>query len=132
MDVGNPSNFVRMLDLFQNSREEMAKYITAFSFSDEQTRQAMQKIFLEKSYVLDPHGAVAYLGWEEFIKQEKSSCYGIILETAHPAKFIDVVEDTLEVEVFLPDALKLLKDKEIRSVKLSKKYDEFYQFLKDR
>jgi len=132
MDVGNPSNFVRMLDLFQNSREEMAKYITAFSFSDEQTRKAMQKIFLEKSYVLDPHGAVAYLGWEEFIKQEKSSCYGIILETAHPAKFIDVVEDTLEVEVFLPDALKLLKDKEIRSVKLSKKYDELYQFLKDR
>ena len=132
MDVGDPSNFVRMLDLFQNSWEEMKKNISAFSFSDEQTRIAMRKIFLEKSYVLDPHGAVAYMGWEEFLKGEKSASFGIILETAHPAKFIDVVENTLQIEINLPAALSDLKNKEINSIKLSKEYAEFHQYLKDR
>lgn len=132
MDVGNPSNFVRMLDLFHHSKEEMAGMISAFSFSDDQTRKMMRKIFLDKSYILDPHGAVAFLGWQEFSKADIFNGYGVILETAHPAKFIDVVEETLKIELDLPEALMLLKDKEIKSVKLSKEYSVFHQFLKDR
>jgi len=132
MDVGNPSNFVRMLDLFNNSCPEMNKEITAFSFNDRETREAMKKVFLEKSYTLDPHGAVAYLGWKKFEEENKENFYGIVLETAHPAKFIDVVEETLKTEVSLPEALSVLRNKEKKAVKMDTEYLHFQEFLKDR
>jgi len=132
MDVGNPSNFVRMLDLFDHSCPEMNKEISAFSFNDIQTREAMKKVFLEKSYTLDPHGAVAYLGWKKFEEKNKENFYGIVLETAHPAKFIDVVEETLKTEVSLPEALSVLRHKEKKAVKMDTEYLHFQEFLKDR
>lgn len=132
MDVGNPSNFVRMLDLFEKSRDKMASVISAFSYSDQETMHAMRRVRAENNYVLDPHGAVAYLGWKDYRKSNEGDLHGVILETAHPAKFIDVVENTIGEPVELPETLMLLKNKRIKSIKLSTEYVDFSNFLKDR
>lgn len=100
MDVGNPSNFVRMQDLYGGSVEAMRQDIMGYSFDDDQTRSVMCEVFEKYHYVLDPHGAVAYLGlqrwWQENdLKNSDQKFSGIFLETAHPAKFLDVVELTL-------------------------------------
>jgi len=94
MDVGDPSNFYRMLDLFDNSHSEMKQAITGFSFTDEETRTTIEAVHQDHKYTLDPHGAVAFRGLESFKLPEKS--IGIFLETAHPYKFKDTVESEIE------------------------------------
>jgi threonine synthase len=90
MDVGDPSNFARMLDLFSNSHDQMTKSISGYSFTDQETREAIQTVYEETGYVLDPHGAVGYLGLKKHKNSGKST--GIFLETAHPYKFKQTVE----------------------------------------
>lgn len=90
MDVGDPSNFERMLHLFGGSYEAMKIKISGYSYSDRQTREAIDQVFREDNYVLDPHGAVGYLGLKEYL--EKNGGSGMFLETAHPYKFKTVVE----------------------------------------
>lgn len=132
MDVGHPSNFVRMLDLFGGSRSAMQKAITACSFSDQATREVMQKVYRDTGYILDPHGAVAYLGWKSFEKHQNSEVQGVFLETAHPAKFQDVVEETLSLQLEIPDALENLKDKVKTSILLNADYSVFFRLLIER
>jgi len=104
MDVGNPSNFARMLDLFQHNHSAMKHLITGYSFTDEETRIAMKEVFKKFNYTLDPHGAIGYLGLKKYQSQNPESV-GVFLETAHPAKFLDVVESTLQTKVSIPVAL---------------------------
>ena len=111
MDVGNPSNFARMLNLFQNDHTAMRTLITGYSFTDDETRKAMKKVFTESNYILDPHGAIGYLGLKEFYSQHPKS-NGIFFETAHPAKFRDVVEETLGEKIEIPISLKIFLSKE--------------------
>src|SRR5690606_8390512 len=91
MDVGNPSNFARLLDLYDNDREAMAEVLYGCSFTDAETRKAMRDVFERTGYTLDPHGAVGYLGIRRFLP-EFGPAVGVFLETAHPGKFRDVVE----------------------------------------
>ncbi len=132
MDVGNPSNFARMLDLFRHSKDEMAKVISAYSFSDDQTREAMKKLYHEHAYIMDPHGAVGYLGWKNYQTDSKGNSQGVILETAHPAKFIDIVESTLNFNLPLPVGLSSLVNKQKKAVQLTKEYADFHAFLLER
>ncbi len=74
MDVGNPSNFVRMLDLFGGDFESLSKEIIGYAFTDAETQRAMREVFSSNKYVMDPHGAVAYLGLKEFFKVEQYKC----------------------------------------------------------
>src|SRR5690606_18228132 len=94
MDVGNPSNFVRMLDLYDQDFNALTKDIKGYAFTDDQTRQAMRQVFEKINYTLDPHGAVGYLGLKQY-QQDGEKVTGIFLETAHPGKFLDVVTNTL-------------------------------------
>ena len=132
IDVGNPSNFVRLLDLFQNSRAEMSKAIKAYSFNDDQTRDAMRRIYAEKKYIMDPHGAVAFLGWKKYRDLKQNDLHGVVLETAHPAKFIDVVEAVLDIKLSLPDALSKLTEREKKATLLNTEYAHFHEFLMNR
>ena len=100
MDVGNPSNFARMND-FYKSHLAMSEDIIGYTYSDEATRKMMVDVYQKSNYVLDPHGAIGLLGWKEFSVQ-KNNFQGIVLETAHPTKFIDVVTDTLNITPELP------------------------------
>jgi len=100
MDVGNPSNFRRILDLYNNDIEKIKADISGFWFTDEQTRNAMKELYKIYSYIADPHTAVAYLGLKEFMK--KNSCTGIFLATAHPGKFPEEVGKATGMHVTLP------------------------------
>jgi len=125
MDVGNPSNFARMKVLFGNSWEQMKVSINGFYFSDEETKVAMRDLYTRFNYTADPHGAVGYLALAAFLKEEKNIT-GIFFETAHPAKFIDVVEETLNEKIEIPHALSALASKQ----KVAEKIDADYEQLK--
>ena len=129
MDVGNPSNFVRMLDLFQGDFESLSREIAGYAFTDEETETAMQEVFSRNKYIMDPHGAVAYLGLKEFLKSRQTAATGIFLETAHPAKFKEVVDETLKVPVPIPAELQKFLQHPKKSISLSSEYEVFKDFL---
>ena len=104
MDVGNPSNFSRMLELYDHDVQKMRNEIYGVSFSDKETREAISSVFEQYDYIMDTHGAVAYLGLIDFIKNS-SKPVGVFLETAHPAKFSDEVERVIGNPIPMPDRL---------------------------
>ncbi len=129
MDVGNPSNFDRILALYDQDVQRIRADIYASSFSDAETRSAIREIFDRYGYVSDPHGAVGYLGVKRFLEKCSPGTRGIFLETAHPGKFADIVEEVLGRPVEIPDRLKECMNKEKKAVTLSNRYDEFREFL---
>ncbi|MEY4925762.1 MAG: hypothetical protein RI894_198 [Bacteroidota bacterium] len=110
MDVGAPSNFVRMTDLYENDWNEIKKDIIGYTFTDEETRAAMQTCYTKTGYILDPHGAVAYLAVKDY--QKTHDCTAIFLETAHPAKFLEDTESILNQKIKIPARLADLANKE--------------------
>ena len=129
MDVGDPSNFVRIRHLYQDDMETLQKSLSSHSFTDENTKAIMKEVYSKTGYVMDPHGAVGYLGLKEYQKSNPNT-FGIFLETAHPVKFLDVVEDTLDISPQIPPQIMKVMDKEKKSYKISS-YDELKQFLLD-
>lgn len=132
MDVGNPSNFVRMLSLFGNDRERMRQTLKAYSFTDEDTLTAMRHCYRDTGYMLDPHSAVGWLGWEKAKASYQAGTPGIILETAHPAKFPEVVEQALGIAPEIPEAMQALLQKEKDAVLLPAEYATFKEFMLSR
>ncbi|MBK8363733.1 MAG: threonine synthase [Bacteroidetes bacterium] len=128
MDVGNPSNFPRMIELFGNSWTDIKSAINGYSFTDDQTKAVMNDVFEKTGYILDPHGAVAYLGWLEYQKENPDSI-GVILETAHPAKFSDSVEKALKLKIEIPEALEKLRNKTKVAHLMQADYGEFKKYL---
>jgi threonine synthase len=129
MDVGNPSNFVRMLDLYGSTWNNMKSDISGFTFSDAETEQAMREVNGRfEGYELDPHGAVGYLALQAYQKIAPKS-KGIILETAHPAKFLEEVERILGRRIEIPKRLSDLSDKEKVATQLDVNFDEFKEWL---
>ncbi|AUC15174.1 threonine synthase [Tenacibaculum sp. SZ-18] len=126
MDVGNPSNFIRIQQLYNQSFESLKSGFSSYSFSDYSTKIAMKKIYQETNYIADPHGAVGYLGLEKHNLQNDE--YGVFLETAHPVKFLDVVEDTLNLKIKIPSDIAELVKKNKHSIKI-RSYDELKSFL---
>jgi len=126
MDVGNPSNFIRIQELFDNDIKKIKEHFSSYSFSDESTKEVMKKIHQETSYIADPHGAVGYLGLQEYDLSENE--LGIFLETAHPVKFLDVVVNTLDVEVAIPPQIKKVIDKKKVALQITS-YEDLKTFL---
>lgn len=129
MDVGNPSNFARMLDLYQNDHEKILNDLWGASFSDEQTRAAINDIFAQQQYLLDPHGAVGYLGLRAYLDAAETSSPGVFLETAHPAKFADVIKDTIQQPVEVPERLGDYLKREKQSIQLPNDFGELKELL---
>jgi threonine synthase len=126
MDVGNPSNFIRIQQLFNNDLEALKKSFSSYSFTDDETRETMKKIYDTSGYVAEPHGAVGYLGLKKYALQENE--FGVFLETAHPVKFLDVVESTLPVKVAIPEQIqKVINNKKV-AIKASS-YKDLKAFL---
>ena len=128
MDVGNPSNFIRIQELFNNNLEQLKKSFSSYSFTDDATRKAMKELYEKANYVSDPHGAVGYLGCKEYAK-ENLEAFCVFLETAHPTKFLDVVEAVIETKVELPEQIQSVMNKEKSSIRV-KDYDDLKVFLK--
>jgi threonine synthase len=127
MDVGNPSNFARLLNLFGDDQKKMSEVITAYAVSDEETAAIMKTVFKEKGYVLDPHGAVGYLGLRKYL--QGSDAVGVFLETAHPAKFKEVVESAIHEEIKIPETLLKFMNRTKQSISCKSDYASFLGFL---
>ena len=127
MDVGDPSNFIRVLELFDNKYSSLKDVLSGYSFDDLQTKKAIKKVYSETGYIMDPHGAVGYLGLQEYLKGKKDY-YGTFLETAHPVKFLDTVEEVIGKKVEIPDSIKHLMDKEKKSLQISS-YEDLKGYL---
>ena len=133
MDVGNPSNFERMKSLFNNDVSEFKKEIKSYSFSDEATKKAMQEVKKDFNYTLDPHGAVAYLGLQALRQAQSDKInedfVGVLLETAHPAKFVEVVEDVLKEQIEIPEKLEAFNKREKKSVEFPVDFEAVKNYL---
>ncbi len=130
MDVGNPSNFERMNDLFQHQLSNFQSTISSYWVSDEETKATIADIYKNYGYISDPHTAVGLKAWEKFqAEHPTTSSTGIILSTAHPAKFPDVVEEQLGIEIPLPPALEELVHREKSSTIIEPDYEVFKRWL---
>ncbi len=129
MDVGAPSNLARIESLY-NNHSIILKDIASNTHNDEQTIEMIKKVYEKYNYVIDPHGAVGMLALEQYISEERIDNYSaIVVETAHPAKFKDSVDNALGIDIDLPDTLKNCIAKEKKSIKLSNDYQEFKNYL---
>ncbi len=129
MDVGNPSNFPRMTALFGDDYSRVIGTIKGYAFTDEETEVALKAIYEETGYIMCPHTAVAYLGLNAYFTESGSEANGIFLSTAHSAKFLDIVEPIISKELEVPAELQAIINKEKVSVKMSKDFDGFKQYL---
>ncbi|TDN82147.1 threonine synthase [Salegentibacter sp. 24] len=127
MDVGNPSNFIRILELFNHEFKPLSKQLSSFSYSDNQTRNAIKEVKDKHNYVMDPHGAVGYLGLQEFLS-ENPEYYGVFLETAHPVKFLETVEGVIGAKVEIPVSIKDAMNRQKKSIEISD-YSELKEYL---
>ena len=126
MDVGNPSNFIRIRELFNNDLELLKGTFSSHSFSDDETRATMKEIYSNSGYIAEPHGAVGYLGLKKYGLAANE--FGVFLETAHPVKFLDVVEETLPVKVAIPAQIqKVINNKKV-AIKVAN-YQDLKAFL---
>lgn len=128
MDVGNPSNFIRILELFHHQFPRLKEKLSAYSVSDDETKKTLQRIYKQHHYLLDPHGAVGYLALEHYLTNHSKE-KGIVLETAHPVKFYDVVEPVIQQKVPLPEVVKEMMHLPKKAVKIEKSFEDLKTFL---
>ena len=130
MDVGNPSNLERIIELYDGNIERVREDISSTSYSDESTRDGIEEIFEKYNYVIDPHGAVGYKALKHFLHSSSNgNVNGIVVETAHPAKFKDIVEDSIKNEVQIPERLAVCLTKKKKTIKMIKDFAAFKEFL---
>ncbi|NRT16602.1 threonine synthase [Flavobacterium sp. 28A] len=127
MDVGNPSNFVRIQEMYNNDLEQFKKDFSSFTYNDAETLEAMKTIYNGNGYIAEPHGAVGYLGLKKELVNHPDAI-GIFLETAHPIKFLDTVEPALGISLPIPTQIESVLNKDKVSTKI-KTYEEFKAFL---
>jgi len=126
MDVGDPSNFARIYDLYGESHERISSLISGATYSDEQIRQIMRECYQQTGYILDPHGACGYQALKEGLREGET---GIFCETAHPAKFKEKVDDILGIDVTIPERLAAFMRGEKQSVPMTRAFADFKAFL---
>lgn len=141
MDVGNPSNFVRILEIMQNNFEQLKNALSSYSYDDLTTQATITRVYNDYGYTLDPHGAVAFLAAEEFIHdhthaithynhtEEAVPVHAVILETAHPVKFPEVVEEAIGHKLDIPASVQYLLDKPKQCIPLNADYASFKQWM---
>ena len=143
MDVGNPSNFVRILEILENNFPALTKALSSYTIDDTTTKATIARVYKTNNYTLDPHGAVAFAAAEIYLanlekantssnaQYNTNSYSAIILETAHPVKFPEVVEEAIGQTIAIPDSVKFLLDKKKVSTALAANYAAFKNWMKE-
>ena len=126
MDVGDPSNFARIYDLYKGDHAAITSLISGATYKDEQIRATMQECYEETGYVLDPHGACGYQALKDLLKEGET---GVFCETAHPAKFKEKVDDILATDIEIPARLQAFMKGTKQSIPMSKEFSDFKDFL---
>lgn len=129
MDVGDPNNFPRLMQLFNNNISQIQNYISGYAYSDNQISQTIKHCYTNNNYLLDPHGATGYEATKTYLTDKNA--VGVFLETAHPGKFVENVEKIIGKPIELPQKLNEFAKRQINSKTMSKNYSEFKQFLCD-
>jgi threonine synthase len=128
MDVGNPSNFIRILEIFHNNYPELKDKLSSYSISDAETISIIRKVYQQFNYLLDPHGAVGYLSLTRFLMDNPDQ-KGLFLETAHPVKFPESVENITGKKIPLPATVAGIMSRQKSSVIMKPGYDNLREFL---
>ena len=126
MDVGNPSNFARIYDLYEGSHERIASMISGATYTDEKISNAVKQCYNENGYILDPHGACGYQALKDLLNTNET---GIFCETAHPAKFKDTIEKIIGTEIKIPQRLADFMKGKKQTVNMSNDFNRFKTFL---
>ena len=129
MDVGDPSNFARILNLYNSSHKDISSHISGATYSDEMIASTMKECYSQTGYVLDPHGACGYRALKEGLKDGET---GIFLETAHPAKFKEKVDDILGTDIDIPTRLANFMKGKKQTVEISEDFKDFKEFLSEK
>ena len=131
MDVGNPSNFVRVLALFQQQINNLKNILSSYSISDAATKATISEVYHQYNYTLDPHGAVAYYSLIDYQLNHQNE-KGIFLETAHPVKFPETVEASTNTKIKIPDNIKYLFNQQKRSTQMNASFNDFKEWMMNR
>lgn len=126
MDVGDPSNFARIYDLYNGSHDKISSIISGATYTDDEIKAAVKQCFKDNGYILDPHGACGYQALKDNLKKGET---GVFCETAHPAKFKDTIENIIDTEIEIPQRLSDFMKGKKQTVELSNKFDDFKTFL---
>ncbi len=126
MDVGDPSNFARIYNLYGKSHKRISSLISGATYNDEQIKETMRQCYKQTGYILDPHGACGYQALKDGLKPGE---VGVFCETAHPAKFKEKVDDILGIDIEIPARLKAFMEGEKQSVEMTKNFEDFKQYL---
>ena len=122
MDVGNPSNFIRVMELLNNNFEQLSSFISGYTISDAITKQTITNVYQQYNYILDPHGAVAYNAMDQYLQLHPTQ-KGVIVETAHPIKFPETVETAIGKSIEVPESAKALFGKEKKSISMEADFE---------
>ena len=128
MDVGNPSNFARIMDLYGNDYAKVAAAISGYSYSDAQIREVVKRVYNDAQYLLDPHGACAYEALREYL-ENNGNAHGFFLATAHPAKFKETMDEILDADIAVPEKLQVFMRGKKQATSISNRYEDFKAFL---
>ena len=129
MDVGDPSNFARIYDLYDQSHERISALISGATYSDDDIRQTMRQCFDETQYILDPHGACGYQALADGLHNDE---IGVFCETAHPAKFKEKVDEIIGIDVEIPERLAAFMRGQKQSVPMTKDFSDFKAYLMEQ
>jgi threonine synthase len=144
MDVGNPSNFIRVLELFHQKLDDLKSVLSSYSVDDATTKATIKEVYEKYNYVLDPHGAVGYYALNKYLNESNNSPSelvpnslredrgGIFLETAHPVKFPETVEDTINKKIEIPESVQYLFGQKKQSIQMNPSFDEFKEWLMNK
>jgi len=135
MDVGNPSNFIRILELFHQQLHDLKSVLSSYSINDITTQQTIKEVYEKYNYVLDPHGAVGYQALRIYLDEHYNSSSeksGIFLETAHPVKFPETVEAVTHSEIAIPESVEYLFDQRKQSINMNASFDNFKEWMMKR
>jgi threonine synthase len=134
MDVGNPSNFIRIMELFHQQFSELKSKVSSVSISDEATVQTITEVYRQYGYILDPHGAVAFCALQEYLRNSPPGAgeKGFILETAHPVKFPETVEDAIGKSLDIPPQVQYLLSEQKESILMKADFTELKEWLLNR
>ncbi len=127
MDVGDPSNFIRIEELHGHDFDSLRKNLSGYSYSDEQTIGAINYLKDKHNYIADPHGAIGYLALKAYL-EDKTNLQGVFLETAHPIKFLPVMPESIAKSIVMPPQIKAVMDRKKQSIKISN-YDQLKSYL---
>ena len=130
MDVGNPSNWVRIADMFKADKDELTKKVVGFSYTDEETLKAIEKIYSSYNYIVCPHTAIAWQALKDWQQnQPTGKATGVFLSTAHPCKFPDVLPDHVSKAIVIPEEVKGLEGKTKHAASLGTDFEDFKKYL---